>query len=150
MVLNGCDIDILLEFDPECNSYGNLVMSMYLFDEMKKSLSYYMDKISELNVIKSGKSMNLSVLKGFYVYFLFKGESIVYIGQTVNLPNRIGEHIKTKDFDSVYYESVVGSEMSIIESLYITLYGGHYNIVKYSDYSLIINKIIDKIDLFEY
>lgn len=39
--------------------------------------------------------------KGFFVYFLFKGKDVVYVGQTTeSVEARVGTHSKTKDFDS--------------------------------------------------
>jgi len=41
-----------------------------------------------------------------YIYFLTKGEEVVYIGKSENnFLSRISEHIKHKDFDDVYYKS---------------------------------------------
>lgn len=140
----------LLEFDPSQNSYGSLVISRYLFDEMKRLYDVYSDKITPIEEIRLKKGMTLSIMRSSYVYFLFDGNSLVYIGQTVNLNGRIGEHIKTKKFDSVYWEEFKEHELSIMEAMYINIYGGKYNIVKYKDTIEIVKKIIEKIDLFEY
>ena len=44
---------------------------------------------------------------GFYVYFLLKGNNIVYIGQTKSICSRISNHQKDKDFNSIYVLSVL-------------------------------------------
>lgn len=41
-----------------------------------------------------------------YIYFLTKGDNLVYIGKSENnFLFRIGQHIKNKDFDDIYYKS---------------------------------------------
>ena len=37
------------------------------------------------------------------IYFLFKGDQLVYIGKSVNLAGRMIEHNSSKDFDYVRY-----------------------------------------------
>lgn len=37
------------------------------------------------------------------VYFLFKGDDVVYVGQSKNILRRVGDHTETKDFDSFGY-----------------------------------------------
>ena len=60
------------------------------------------------------------------VYFLIKDKSIVYIGQSVNIANRVAQH-RDKDFDSVSYVSCKKSELDILESLYILAYSPPLN-----------------------
>ena len=47
----------------------------------------------------SGLKISIPPVK-FYVYFLYQGCDIVYIGKSVNPTQRIGAHISTKSFDS--------------------------------------------------
>ena len=37
------------------------------------------------------------------VYFLYRGEEIVYIGQSINITKRIWTHASEKEFDSYRY-----------------------------------------------
>lgn len=53
------------------------------------------------------------------VYVLMLNGEIVYVGQTVNLPLRLTQHAKTKDFDSYWSTPVHRSEMSSAEAAYI-------------------------------
>lgn len=55
------------------------------------------------------------------VYFLVKGNEIVYIGQSINIASRITQH-RDKDFDSVSYVACHKDELDILESLYILAY----------------------------
>jgi hypothetical protein len=55
------------------------------------------------------------------VYFLISSDEIVYIGQSVNIANRISAH-KDKSFDSVAFVGCKKSELDILESLYIIAY----------------------------
>lgn len=138
----------LLQFDTDCTYYGGLVMSRYLFEDAVRLINHYTDKMTPLDVIKEKRGTSLPLAKDYYVYFLFEKGLLVYIGQTVNLNGRIGEHIKTKVFDEVYHEKHTQFDLSIMEAVYINKYGTSYNIVRY-DHTLLIKKIIEKIDLFD-
>lgn len=51
--------------------------------------------------------MGASDSRGF-IYYLMKGGSVVYIGQSVSLEPRIAQHKRDKDFDSVRFIEVSG------------------------------------------
>lgn len=53
------------------------------------------------------------------VYFLVKNRKVVYVGQSVNIAGRMIEHVKTKDFDSVFYLKVPNSELDEVEGAFI-------------------------------
>jgi hypothetical protein len=61
------------------------------------------------------------------IYFLCKDDRIVYIGQTINLQNRLGQHILTKGFDKVYYMEVREDELNRIEAELISYYDPELN-----------------------
>ena len=64
------------------------------------------------------------------VYFLIKGNSVVYVGKTAHLLNRIKQHEQLKDFDSVYYiDRLNESESSRLESLFIRLLSPTSNVI---------------------
>lgn len=72
--------------------------------------------------------MKSSGLKGYFVYALWRGEEIVYIGQSTNLLGRIGAHTKTKEFDYYsYYTCRDQLEMDNIESVLIYKFKPIYN-----------------------
>lgn len=53
------------------------------------------------------------------VYFLVKGNRVVYVGQSVNIVARLGTHLKEKEFDSTCYMAAEPQELDFIESFYI-------------------------------
>lgn len=55
------------------------------------------------------------------VYFLCKGDAVVYVGQSVCPTSRIGQHAKDKekDFDRVYMLPVPKSELNDVEAAFI-------------------------------
>jgi len=63
------------------------------------------------------------------VYFLCKDKKVVYIGQTVDLYDRINSHLRDgrKEFDEVYYVSIPTSELSKVESAFIKVFKPKYN-----------------------
>jgi len=70
------------------------------------------------------------------IYFLIKDNSVVYVGQSKNMVERIHAHARDKDFDSYYFLEVDSNELNNFEAMYITLYQPEYN------------KIFPKSDLF--
>ena len=69
------------------------------------------------------------------LYFLMKGKTVVYIGQTSNLFQRIKDHLKTKDFDSVKYTHFPNirkyyniTKRMRLERKYIQKYRAKYNV----------------------
>lgn len=61
------------------------------------------------------------------VYFLCKEDRIVYIGQSVNLQARLGQHLLLKNFDRVYYMEVREDELNRIEAELIEYYDPELN-----------------------
>jgi hypothetical protein len=53
------------------------------------------------------------------VYFLVAGDRVVYVGQSVNIPGRIGTHGVNKKFDRVAFVPCEEQHLNILESLYI-------------------------------
>lgn len=64
-----------------------------------------------------------------YIYFLFDGEELVYVGQTTNIYQRIGVHMKKKTFDSFSKIKVDLSqkELDLLETHYILNFKPKYN-----------------------
>lgn len=58
----------------------------------------------------------IKVIKYPCIYYLFKGEEIVYVGSTANIYSRIAKHIKTKDFDSFTYRKVTNKDIFEVEA----------------------------------
>ncbi|MBY0474234.1 MAG: DUF4224 domain-containing protein [Nitrosomonas sp.] len=55
------------------------------------------------------------------IYFLLCGSEIVYVGQSINLVERIGNHLRNDEmlFDSYYYLEVKRENMLLMERKYI-------------------------------
>ena len=81
--------------------------------------------------LKELKSNYVSKVNG--IYFLYKREDIIYIGKSINVIFRIGQHLSDyhKDFD--YYKFIEFNEdedLEKIEKEYIDKYKPFYNIKK--------------------
>ncbi len=53
------------------------------------------------------------------VYFLVKGERVVYVGQSTNILTRIATHQQAKDFDRFAFVPCAREDLDVLESLYI-------------------------------
>lgn len=82
------------------------------------------------------------------VYFLIENKEIVYIGQSNNVFQRIGEHFRKKRFSRYVYIPCAEDGLDILESLYIHIFapklnGIFANGIKTAPYS--IDSLIQKI-----
>ena len=64
------------------------------------------------------------------IYALFKNEVVVYIGQSINPFNRIGQHTKDKDFDYFRLMPCLKKRLTYWEDYLIGKYDPKYNIQK--------------------
>ena len=64
------------------------------------------------------------------IYFLLKGDKVVYVGQTINnVYMRIGTHMQQgKDFDSYYFIECSEFELDDLEAYYILIFDPFYNV----------------------
>lgn len=71
------------------------------------------------------------------IYFLSKGEDVVYVGQSANLPGRIGHHYyekqngkayRKKDFDASSFIECDPQELNFLETYYIFKFKPIHNI----------------------
>lgn len=49
------------------------------------------------------------------VYFLYKGDEVVYVGKAVKALRRVGEHVGSKDFDAVSWIACKAEELDELE-----------------------------------
>jgi molybdopterin converting factor small subunit len=61
------------------------------------------------------------------IYFLIKDESVVYVGQSINIAQRIANHKTTKDFDTFTYIQCKPENLNTIEAMYIDRLKPKYN-----------------------
>jgi len=87
------------------------------------------------------------------VYKLFKGEDIVYIGQTKHgVYSRLVSHKKTKDFDSVFVMNVPTDDLNDIEATLILENMPKYNksvpksnkFATLKEFKTIVNAVLDE------
>jgi len=76
-------------------------------------------------IIDASKHFNPDSCTG--VYFLIKQCEIVYVGQSVNVFNRIGNHRGIKDFDAFSYIECPKNQLDVLESIYIHFLNPKYN-----------------------
>ena len=69
-------------------------------------------------------------MTGATIYVLFKQDEVVYVGQSINPYNRIGQHTKDKDFDHFRLMSCLKSRMTYWEDVLIWRYDPKYNVQK--------------------
>lgn len=62
------------------------------------------------------------------VYFLIRDDTIVYVGQTNNLPGRVQAHLRDKIFDHVAWIHVPFDELNEAEFYYISRFVPNYNV----------------------
>jgi len=61
------------------------------------------------------------------IYFLVRGKDVVYVGKSTNLVKRLGKHLESKLFDSVFYLPVVTVDLDAVEKRHIRLLDPIYN-----------------------
>ena len=52
------------------------------------------------------------------IYFLVKDDEIIYIGQSINIPARLAQHVN-KHFDRVFVLECSQSELNTVERIYL-------------------------------
>ncbi len=63
-----------------------------------------------------------------FVYFLIRGNEIVYIGQSINIHKRLNDHKRDKSFGSIYLiEIIEWLDSSLIENLAISHFNPRHN-----------------------
>ena len=53
------------------------------------------------------------------VYFLVQNQAVVYVGQSIQLGGRLAEHLRTKEFDSVFFVCVPRDRLNETEAAFI-------------------------------
>lgn len=62
------------------------------------------------------------------IYFLFRDDELVYVGQSIALLSRLNEHIRSnKLFNRVAFQHFLACELDEIEAEYILAYRPEYN-----------------------
>lgn len=85
------------------------------------------------------------------IYFLIKGEEIVYVGQSTNIFYRVGQHEGVKDFDTFTYLECDKEHLDLLEARYITKIKPKYNFNSLGNLVLPISKgfIDEQLNIFK-
>lgn len=75
------------------------------------------------------------------IYFLCKENKVVYVGQSTQVAQRVGNHICCKEFDYIYYIRCPKSELDYLETRLIEAIRPKYNFNKNG--KLVISKNVD-------
>jgi len=91
---------------------------------MRTTANQRQDDLAQLRALTS-----IPALRGFYVYFLWDGDELVYVGSTFALLGRLGDHERQgKAFDrATYYAYADRRDMLCAEALYTVRYRPKYN-----------------------
>ena len=73
----------------------------------------------------SKENIKINVVRG--IYFLFRNEKIVYVGQSEDIFKRVHNHLNSKIFDSWNFIEFQSEDLNEIEANYILLYKPEYN-----------------------
>ena len=82
-------------------SGGKLCVFENVFDEIKTSKNSLCESVIHIGKIDEAASNKIPFDLNPYLYFLLSGGVIVYIGMTHCIAQRVGTHLKTKEFDSI-------------------------------------------------
>lgn len=64
--------------------------------------------------------MAVPIYRGAGVYFLIKSGQVIYVGKSLNVGSRIGQHIREgRDFDATHIIPADGVNILTIEAMYI-------------------------------
>jgi len=76
-----------------------------------------MELINQNQIIE--KSISYDSIKKIGIYFLIKDKQIIYIGQSINIHNRLSHHSSRKQFDAISIIECNPDNLDELESLYI-------------------------------
>jgi len=97
---------------------GGIAVTKAFFDEFRRVESAV--QIIPLAEAVTGAVDYLPINNGgACVYFLFAGESLLYIGKTLDILSRTYSHKRNKRFDSVYYKTTALCDLELTELLNI-------------------------------
>ena len=105
--------------------FSKAEMNVSIFDGVCKLLEQHGLSKNHLRA----KRQTRRTMPGGGVYFLFKGEEIVYVGRSINILNRLGAHDGegSKDWDSFACVSCDEKYHGVTEALFIAAYQPRYN-----------------------
>jgi hypothetical protein len=87
------------------------------------------DEVSRAMMTAEHIAASAGLLHRAGVYFLLRGDRIVYVGRSDNIFTRIGTHVRNNriDFDKVHTVAATGLEQERLEQLYIAAFKPEFN-----------------------
>lgn len=122
------------------NANGKMLVATDYADMIREEYEIIRSYIVPMETLRKEKSDRIVFKIGSYVYFLFAGKDLVYVGQTVSLADRVASHLGDKTFDKVCYVEVPASIRLIVEDANISHYAPKYN-----SYRLLTNEIFAQV-----
>ena len=119
------------------------IVPIGVYSDLVEARDYFLGTIIDVDSLNHGT--DITITRGSYVYFLFNGGVLVYIGQSKFLLKRITNHMDDKEFDSVGYIGVKAEDRIMVEAVNIREYKPKYNIQIIPDYEWFIG-ILRKCD----
>lgn len=101
-------------------------------------------KVQDYHWLLENRSNSIPIDRKQYVYFLFEGYKIIYIGQSVNVSGRISTHNRSKIFDSATVVLITDGTRLLTEALNIMYYKPKYNIHS-GCYEVIFESVLTKL-----
>ena len=113
----------------QINEYKTLVAELKQENEkLKQALRLTKPKFAHLKPMRDIMMSRALWRPLCGVYFLFKSDECVYIGQSVNIMSRIATHAEQKEFCSYAYLEFPRDKLNEMETLYILTYKPKLNL----------------------
>ncbi len=97
-------------------------------------MNYFETNYPEIREITKSKQPAIPIFyPKFVIYFLFNGDTLVYIGKSKNLVNRVMYHREDKTFTDLAIVETNENDYSLLECYYINKYKPQYNLILIGD-----------------
>jgi hypothetical protein len=108
--------------------YGEIITQEETYNAIVDYYSSIIKRVPSLYSMINNPTPCVPVASSKYVYFLIDGDTVVYVGMTVNLISRLASHINDsgKKFTSVYY--VEDEDNETLEAFSIRQFLPKYNV----------------------
>lgn len=114
----------MIEYYPHTKDAVNLIFKRKHEFENKQESDLVKKILTDTNSLMSER---FKVAKVIGVYFLFQGDTLIYIGKSKDVFFRAARHIKALNYTSFAYIEVPENLLSIVERLLISVYMPHCN-----------------------
>lgn len=129
------------------NNIDDVLIDIELFNMLNDRILYLTNNIKDMEHLRGIKTSKIPDTNKSYVYFLFQDDYLLYIGQTVNLKQRITTHKQDKEFNYIAFEQYDRHDLMLMEAMYINTYASGLNKNVYP-MNVIVRMILERLDLF--